>query len=337
MGGAVWPRVKQVIGLGGCALISVSLLCLLFFRAGLTPPAIAGSIADIFGWALVCVVGVNGANLAFGTLKWLLVLRALAPNGKVHPQFTDAMLTTTLGALLGQVIPVQLAVVLTRSLAGRFGVGWSASMNLGTTAYEQLFDAIVLFAAAIAGLLGLALPLDVFGWILLIVLSGAIGLFVAIRLPLLLAALARLLGRVPSAWLHEHVSRLASAVGRAGELRPSVVAQLIAFSVLRYLANLTRVGVVLIALNMSAYVVPAVIAFPLIMLITTLPITPGNLGIIEWTWSTVLVSAGAGMGAAALFAVIARIINVLALTIVFAILLVFRLLKVIPAYEVGGK
>jgi uncharacterized protein (TIRG00374 family) len=311
--------------------LSLSFLCLLFFKAGLTWSVIVGSMADISSWPLVCLIVLTGTNLAFGTIKWILVIRALTPNDKRYPLFTEAMLVTTLGALIGQVMPVQLAIAFTRSLAGRLGVGSSPRVNLGTTVIEQLFDVVILCIAMIVTLLGLTLRPSPVGWTLLILLSVSIGVLVAIWLPLLLTALARFFDHLPSTCrVQVYASVFSSAVGRARELRPPVVMQLIALSGLRYVINLTRIAVVLSALGMPAYFVSAAIAFPLILLIALLPITPGNLGIMEWTWSSMLVSAGAAIEQSGLFAVTARISNILALTILIVFLLGLNFLRRTP-------
>jgi uncharacterized protein (TIRG00374 family) len=323
--------MKQRGRIATLILLSLGLLCLLFFRAGLTGQFIVNSFSEISSWALLCVVFLTGANIAFGTVKWLLVVDALAPNGKLSRQFTEAMLTTTVGALIGQAVPLQIAMAFTRSLAGRFGVGFNPSVNLGATACEQLFDAFVLCAAAILTLLGVALRLSAFGWVVLILLSVLFSGFIAVRLPFLLLALAQLLGRMSSAGrIREYATRLTSGVGRASDLLPSLVIQLIALSALRYLANLARIGVVLSALGLSTYLMPAAIAFPFILLITFLPITPGNLGVIEWTWSAMLVSAGAGVKQAALFALTSRMASIVALSILVTLLFGFHLFKRSP-------
>jgi len=320
--------MKRAARVAALALVALVLLYLFAARGGLTWPAVAQSIGRLAGPALVWLTALSAAVVACGTLKWLLVMRAFAPDCAAHPRFVDAMLTTTLGAILGQVMPVQLGVALTRSLAGRWGIGRSPGANLGATAYEQLFDAVVLGIASAVGLLGLLLRPGPGGWVLLIALAGAAGIVAAMRLTGLLVIAARLLARTPASnRLYRAVARYAGAAGRAGELSPSVFARLILLSILRYVANLLRIVVVLGALGMSADAVPTMLAFPLLQWLSLVPITPGNLGVVEWTWSAVLVAAGASMTAAALFAVTARIAHLAAQSIVLVLLLAWRLCR----------
>lgn len=318
--------MKQPAGLAALALVSLGLLYLLLSYGGLTWPGMIQSIAGL-GWlALTGTLALTGANLAIGTFKWLLVMHAFERDSKDLPRFADGFLTTTLGALLGQIMPVQFGVALTRSLAGRLGIGRSPAANLGTTAFEQLFDVLVLCVAALISLLGLILHSGPGGWLALVLLLSPFGVFAAMRFKWLLGETAKLLARVSSpTGLCGYISKLSQSVMRAADLSPSIFVLLAALSVLRFAAVLSRAVIVLSALGMSGFTAPLLIAFPLVQTIGIFPLVPGNLGILEWTWSGVLVYAGATISAAVLFAVTMRIVNVMAQLVVLVFLIIARL------------
>jgi len=318
--GGARSLVKRVVRGGLLALVSVGLIYFLVSRAGLTWSALAHSIAGFAGWGLACYVVLTCANLALGSLKWLLVLRVSAPNQDLHPRLCEAMLATALGEFVGQAMPVQAGIALARSFASHLGVGGSLRGNLGTTIYEQLFDLIVLCVAACTGLLALTLHLGPIGRAGLILPSILAAVFISLRLPALLAVGARWLGKSPSVERSGFFSGFREVAARSTGISSLALLQLTMLSILRYVANLMRVVVLLGALGMWAYAVPALIGFPLIQVAGVVPITPGNLGVIEWTWSAVLMSAGATLGAAALFAVTARMVNIVALSIVTLLL-----------------
>lgn len=319
--------MKRVVSVATVTLFGLALLWLLLSGAGITWEAMVRAISDIAGWAIICIAVLVGGNLAFGALKWLLVMRAIGPQSQSQPSFLDAMLTTTIGAILGQVMPAQLGIVLTRSLAGRVGIGPSASLNFCTTIYEQLFDVIVLFFAAVVGLVGIILHPNFAGWMILILVCSAACVAAGISLPTMILVATRLLRRI-SPFGHE--SRLASALIAANaaalQFSASSLTQLTFLSFAKYLANPSRIIIVLSALGMSAFAFPAALVFPFVQTLSFLPITPGNLGIAEWTWSAVLVSVGATMSAAALFALTARVVNFMAQSIVLVLVLSLRLL-----------
>jgi uncharacterized protein (TIRG00374 family) len=319
--------MNRAVRSGLLALVSVGLVYVLIARAGLTWPALAHSIAGFGSWALLCILVLTGANLAFGTLKWLLVIRAFAPEQGLLPRFSDALLTSALGELLGQTMPVQAGIALARSMASRFGIGRSLRGNLGTTIYEQLFDLLVLCSAAIVGLLGQMTHLGAVGWLFLAFLSVSALALISFRLPTLLKLCTRWLGRILRVDKQGDIFGLQEAAIRSSRISFSVVTQLITLSILRYVVNLMRVVVVLGALSMWVYAIPAMIGFPLIQIVGVVPITPGNLGVIEWTWSAVLASAGATMAAAAVFALTSRIVNFAAVAILVLSLIGVHLLQ----------
>ena len=323
--------MRRAVGIFVFVPLSLGLLYLLLSHAGLDWSAIIRSVRSV-GWlTFICVLILTAANLAFGTIKWLAVMRSLVCEVGSHPRFVDGMLTTTVGALLGQAMPVQLGVALTRSLAGRLGIGRSPGVNLGATAYEQIFDLLVLSIAGAISVLGMILRPSQLGWWTLILATTSLGALFSSRFLHLLHAFAEWCCTLPfTQGQHRLIARLGAASANIAELPPSFFAQQFVLSALRYVAVVLRAILVLSALGMSVFTIPAIISFPLVQTIGILPITPGNLGVIEWTWSGVLVYAGAAINAAALFAVTTRIVNVAAQITILAFLFAFRWLSVRP-------
>jgi hypothetical protein len=159
------------------------------------------------------------------------------------------------------------------------------------------------------------------GWILLVLCSVlSVAIFAAILLPSILTAIAQSLAGMPRSRVPKSVLGLLSGFEKTAGLTPSVLACLTIMSILRYAAIVAWVVIVLGALQMWAYAIPAIIGMPLITMIALIPVTPGNLGVAEWTWSALLVSAGATMGSAGLFALTVRIVNIVALLMLIVFL-----------------
>jgi hypothetical protein len=233
----------------------------------------------------------------------------------------DALLTTTFGALLGQVMPFQLGVALARWFAGKFGVGPSAGLSLGATLYEQLFDAIILLAAALVSILGLALRPGPIGWLALILCSAAfVATWTSAWFSPILVMVGRCLDRIPAGKAPKSMLEFQAALKRMAGFSPWVLRRLAVLSILRYGTTLAWIAIVMGALRMWNFVGPMAIGLPLITAIGIVPITPGSLGVTEWTWSAILLSAGATMGAAGLFALTMRIVNIGALLMLIGLL-----------------
>jgi uncharacterized membrane protein YbhN (UPF0104 family) len=327
--------MKRLVRVAALLVLAAALLYLLSVRGGLSIATIVQTCARVSLPTLICLGALLGANLALCALKWLVAMRALAPDQRTHPGFLDAMLATTLGALLGQIMPFQLGVGLARAAAGFSGVG-SPGVNLGTTFYEQLFDLIVLAAAAAVGAAGLTLHAGTLGWPFLALAGGGASVVAALRLAWLLTTAARLVG---FALMPERYRRLAAtlidAAGQAAHTPPSVLLRLLALSGVRYAASVAWVLGLLAALRLSADAGRVAAAFPLTQIIACLPFTPGGLGVIEWTWSAVMVWAGASLGAAALFAVAARVFGALGIALLLVPLALLRAIAAICAWAIG--
>jgi Lysylphosphatidylglycerol synthase TM region len=303
------------------ALVSLILLSLLVSRAGLNWAAISRIASARGGWGLVFVIILTGANLGLGALKWTLVLQASAPDCKTHPSFIDATLTTTLGALLGQVMPIQIGVAIVRSLAARWSIGSTPRVNFGTTAYEQLFDGLIFLANGVTGFIGMLLNPGPAGWALLILLGASMGIFGSVKCGSLLALIAHILARIPATRRLQFLSTTYPLIRKLMKLPLSLLVKLAILSTLRFSVILIRTVVVIWAVGMTQYSIPAVVAFPLVQAVSLIQITPGNLGVTEWLWSVLLVSFNAPIDSAALFAITTRILHLTAL----AMLLPFAL------------
>lgn len=301
--------MKRALRCAPMAAVAAALLCLLAAWGHLSWPGLVQAAARLSVSSLLGLAALLGANLALCTWKWLIAMRAAAADHVPSPRFLDAMLATTGGALLGQLMPFQLGVGLARAAAGAVGIG-SPALNVGTTLYEQLFDLIVLAAAAAVGLAGLILHADAAGWLVLALAGAAASTLAALRVALLLVLASRLLGRSLTAgrWLRVSLALTEAAV-RAGRTPPSTALCLAYFSALRYGTLVGWTALLLNALGMSAYIGPIAAALPLLQFAAILPISPGGLGVAEWTVTAVLTAAGAPVGAAVLFAVVARILN----------------------------
>jgi uncharacterized membrane protein YbhN (UPF0104 family) len=228
---------------------------------------------------------------------------------------------TTVGSLLGQVLPLQISVPLGRWLTLR---GDSAGWVVRSSIYEQIFDLVALLAAGTAGMAALVLAPDLERGL-------AIAVFVA------LACLAGLrigfrFGARVFRWLEVKFGRsfagpLAEVLDRAAAAPAGTLALLLGWSFARLAAVTLRAVVIAFAFvpGVSPFAVAA--AYPAAGLATALPIAPAGLGLAEWSWTGLLVMLGAPLADAAVAALAFRVMNTIALTLLSAGLLGPRLLR----------
>ena len=244
-------------------------------------------------------------NQLIGVARWRLATVWLAPDADMGGYL--AMLRSTLaGSLLGQVLPMQAAMPMARWAQTRGG--WS----VGTTLYEQLFDLVTLIAAAIGAAASLALGFS--GWMAVSIFFGVTVLGCAATRPAL-SVLGMMAGHyqrrnLPAAKL---ASTFDDGLQRAASAPTQLLAAMSALSLLRLLVLIARATILAVALIPAISAMHVALGYPVVGLIMAIPISPAGLGIAEWTWTGVLMAAGAGASAAGLAAIAFRIINLLAL------------------------
>lgn len=281
-------RTPGTGGTGGTVALSlalaVALLAVVVLATGMSLAELWASVRRVSLWQFLAVALLQGTIVWLAALKWILILRA---NGGQGLPLTSALGATAIGTLAGQVIPIQLATPALRAWIAK-AHGISATRAVGTSLLEQVFEIIVLGAMAMAGVLthvaGLSLAQ---GGGLALAIAAGMTVFVGPGL-----RLAHAVARVFSRQFGGLFAGLAEGFERAGRLPHRLMFQLTGLSLLRYvlLAGLNVVLLVRLAPQADPLVLLA--AVPLVQLLTALPIVPAGLGLVEMTWSGLLMTQG---------------------------------------------
>ena len=265
-------------------------------------------------WEFLIFAVMQGGVLILAAWKWRLILRRLpgtattadttpaTGDGAALPM-RDAVSATTLGTLAGQVLPIQVATPVIRTLAARRH-GIAPARALGTSIFEQVFEVIVLAVMAALSAMILVLGIN----------SGQAAV-------LALAAVAIVTGLLPQmlhlgAWglrflpLGRFGATLADGFSRAATLPRDALAVLTLLSFARYLLLVGFSVWCLYRLLPGIDPVPLVLAFPVILAIVSLPFIPAGLGLVEMSWAGVLAAAGVGVGEAAVAVIVLRLVGI---------------------------
>ena len=264
--------------------IAIGLLGAVVLSTGLTPSDLWAAIGRVPTWFFLPLALVQGLIVVLAARKWCLILSA--HNGQSLP-LGEGVAATAIGTLAGQALPIQLVTPVIRAWIAR-AHGISASRAIGTSILEQVFEIIVLGAMALAGVIAHFAGLS-------LILSVAFALAIAVIMTVFVAPGLRLAHSVAHAFALRFggpFSTLADGFERAGRLPHRLLFQLTGLSILRYvlLAGLN----VMILTQLAPQADPLVLlaAFPLVQLLTALPIVPAGLGIVEMTWSALLLTQG---------------------------------------------
>ncbi len=297
------------------------LLCLLPVLFGLGLSEIAHGVAAVPLAVLPPIIAAQLLIILVGARKWQIVLRAL-PEEPVWLPFGLCSNATTLGALVGQVLPIQIVTPAIRAwLARRHDV--PILRSVGGSIYEQLVDFLVLVAAGSASVAMWMLGTAAGGVTsaLLALLAALAMLTLAIR-PVL-SGLSRVVTLLARGRLAPAMRRISTGLAEAARLPVQDLRALVGLGLLRYL--------LLVAMNVGlmSLIVPQadplllLVGYPVILLVMSSPIFPGGLGVTEISWAGLLVAAGSTAPQAVEAALVLRILSTLAFLVIVPPLLGF--------------
>jgi uncharacterized membrane protein YbhN (UPF0104 family) len=305
---------------------SLVLLCALFPAFDTTPAAVLRALhsAPLSMYAVVILLTL--ANQLAGAQKWRLASEQLGGDGRRH-DLAHAFETTALGAFLGQVMPIQVSTAMVRGMVGGRNRGGAATA-IGATVHEQAYDFIVLLPAAVAGLVALILE-----WSAPTAGAAMLGaVAVAIVLAPRLIWLARDLLSVVRTQTKGRTARFMLDADRAlfgaSGVPRSLSLQLGMLSLVRAVCMAARIVVIAAVMAPAADALLIALGYPTVGIVGALPLTPAGLGLVEWSWSGLLIHAGSPAADAAAAAISMRVVNLLALGVILVALGGMRLARI---------
>jgi uncharacterized membrane protein YbhN (UPF0104 family) len=316
------PRRMKSARLVVPLIFALALIGSLLAWSGLTLRDLAASLRAIPAGAAVGIVASTGLFVVLSSLKWRLVMSHVSAADSDMPNTSFSLYVTALGGALALVIPPHAAMVLSRSLGTKAHGNGSAIVSGAASAYEQLFDAIPLATMALTALGAIILKASLAGWL---AIAAALNAAALVAVVLLFRgrfwSLARFMP-LPRRSRASVLQKLDWFTTPAAEtlLGPSFVSTLFAISLARYGVIFLRTWIVMnaVALPISGFQFAK--AYGLARLSTLLSVTPGELGINEWTWTGVLSWMGCRPEDAVRFGLTNRLCNMASLMIVFGLI-----------------
>lgn len=283
-------------------LSGLALLVVLLQASGATPSGILRTLGAIHWPFYALIMAGQSVMVLIAALKWRIVLSETLNYKAIS--LGAATSATATGTLLGQVLSIQISVPIVRAwVARKYGIGAHAAA--GTSLFEQSLELLTLGLAALTGVLLVTFGPVVAG----IVMLALLLVWVPILKPTLrfssqaVRAIGKFL-RIGSA-----TTILADGLNQAADQSPAVLQKLIGLSVLRYaLIAVFNVGIVMMLLP-GLDPLPLFVAYPLILLLSSVPFLPAGLGVAEVTWTSALLLQGIDAATAAETAVSLRIVS----------------------------
>lgn len=300
-------------------VIALALIFALALHSGISVDEIVASVRQLNALALIGILVSTGVFLALSTMKWRMVMGRLLPDDDHRRGWGYGFYYTALGAVLSLVVLPQAAMVIGRGYGDKFKLGKSPASTTAATLYEQLLDVVPILTFAATGLLAKILGWGASSW-----LAGSAAITVASGLLFLLVLRTPLwtLGRFVPSPIRERIgSRLEFFAGERAQalFEPRFVLQIYAISVLRYLVLMARSYLVFAPMHLSLGGYGFVEAYSIVSVSRLLFVTPGGLGIAEWSWTGILTWLGMPFQESVRFVLANRLFNSVSLLLIFAL------------------
>lgn len=259
---------------------------------------------------VVAIVSIGGQSV-IGALKWRLLQQHFASTEGGLIPVKMLVFYSALTVLFGQVLPGYLASGAIRGTATRLHLGGSFLQGASITIYDQLFDVAVLIFCCIACLALFLIGFPPASIIGIVALALAFSLFLSHTLfrliPPLSIPLWLLSQGLPGTATLRQV--LQNARDRGLDV-PDTTVRLLSLSIARYVfVGMRSVGAVLLMVPYLS-VNAATWGFAVVQGSALAALTPGNVGITEWSWAAAAKLLGLSSGPVILAILVLRIVNI---------------------------
>jgi uncharacterized membrane protein YbhN (UPF0104 family) len=245
--------------------------------------------------------------VAFNTFlageKWRLIADRIGrEDGPTMPRL-HYFAFTSIGVALGQVMPASLSLVASRSIGAYLYGGRPLIRSTSATVFDYFFDVLVAAGFGVSSILVLIAGGGAVTWLLCSVAISVVGL-------LLYGTGTRAVARATLGLRgHSGCQRgLRFVAAHSPLFAPEIGRLLLAISALRFavLVLISEITARAIGLQVSTWQLAA--ALPFAIVANALAITPGGLGLTEWSVSSALFALGASFQTSAQWALTTRIV-----------------------------
>jgi uncharacterized membrane protein YbhN (UPF0104 family) len=303
-------RLRSLLLVVASLAISVALIAVLVAVSKVDLRGVLLRLGSMDGRAFAKLSLLAGLNTYLSTQKWRLMDCVMRRSTDPELPTSTAFAMTSAGNALGQILPMQVSMVVARTL-GIWVHGRALRRGTVGTLFEQGFDFLAVCFLMAASACTRLLRGNATMWLMLAIPAALAALLVV-------GAVMRLLARINSylsTSLRKKLAPLSSTLAElqeSGLLEVSLGRRLMALS-------LARFGVLVLMASQTTATIHADIplwhlaaAMPFVVLSSALAITPGGLGINELTYATALDLFGTPLTTGAAWALANRLLIVAA-------------------------
>jgi hypothetical protein len=286
------------------AVLAGILLALLFVYTDLDVAAIGRLLSGTDPQAFTEIVLLLGFNNVLAGEKWRLIAMRVDPGGARRMPRLLYFAFTSIGVAFGQILPVSLTLVLSRSLGAHFYGGRPLVRGALATVVDYFFDLLVAVFFAFSSALLLITGGGEGTW-------GVYALVVSIAGFLLYGTVSRFAINT-ARWLGSQGRRrfhlFCTTLALSPLLAPAIGRRLLAISAVRFALSVLMCAASANAVALDVPVWRLAASLPFAMVANALAITPAGLGVVEWAISSALFALGTSFQVSAQWAVVNRVL-----------------------------
>lgn len=293
-------NLRKTILAFGSITASVALIALLIKVSRIDLHAMLALLRSVDRFAFLRLTLLMGFNTYLSSQKWWLVDRAVRRRNDLPLPQRTCLTLTSIGVALGQILPVQIAVSIARTL-GSWACGGAFLRGTLGTLFEQAFDFLIVCFLALASLSAWFLHGGGWTWLLFAISTSILAICTV-------GPGMRLLGRVAPATLKRWPGVIA-VLHSSVLLDAKLGRRLVAISILRFVVLVFMGGQTTQAIHFSLPLWHLAAAMPFVVLAAAVGITPGGLGITEFIYAAGLAGFGAPLAVTAQWALANRLLT----------------------------
>jgi len=297
-------KMRSVVLTATSIVIGVLLIAAFISVAKVDPHATLRQLAGANRVAFLRLAALMAFNIFLSGLKWQLMDRVIRRESDAALSKSTFFAVTSAGVALGQLLPIQVSMVIARVLGTQLH-GRALTRGTVGTVFDQGSDFLIVCFLIPASLLTHFSGSGPVVWL---------GLAVSMAL-LAIATVGGMVGVVQR--LAAHFAAGAKAASnrwrrgctdliQSGLLERNLVRKLLGISILRFVVVVLMAGETSHAIRSTIPIWHLAAAMPFVVLSSALAITPGGIGVNEFTYATALSMFGTPLAAAAQWALANR-------------------------------
>jgi uncharacterized membrane protein YbhN (UPF0104 family) len=279
-------KAKSILWTMGSVAVSVALIVLLIHVAKISPRATVHQLAGARRGPLLRLLLLMTLHVFLSAEKWRSMDRVIHRPGDVPLTRSVAFAVTSGGVALGQILPMQLSMVVARVLGTQLH-GRAFTRGTVGTIFDQGSDFL---------LVCFLIPASALTWLLAFGPAAWLGLAVvmAVLAVLTVDPTVQLVRRVAAYSIRRNstppnrIQRALEELAASPLLASPVLRRLLLLSIVRFVVLVLMAGETSRAIGSSVPLWHLGAAMPFVVLSSALAITPGGIGLNELTYATAL-------------------------------------------------